>query len=67
VHINPSVSQTTIKEFLEAIVTNTNVSFDDVVGLDQAKEVLRQTIILPSKFPQLFEGVHLLCKSFVSY
>ena len=34
-----------------------NVKWDDVAGLQQAKEVLMETVILPLKFPQLFNGV----------
>ena len=39
-----------------AIVTDPNVSFDDVIGLEQAKEALKEAVILPVKFPQLFQG-----------
>jgi len=33
-----------------------NVSWDDVAGLAQAKESLKEAVILPIKFPQLFTG-----------
>lgn len=33
-----------------------NVSWDDIAGLDQAKEALKEAVILPVKFPQLFTG-----------
>lgn len=40
-----------------AIVTETpNVSWDDVAGLEGAKELLKEAVILPVKFPQLFQG-----------
>ena len=39
-----------------AIVTDPQVSFDDVVGLEQAKEALREAVILPVKYPNLFKG-----------
>jgi len=39
-----------------AIVTDTSVSFNDVIGLDQAKEALKEAVILPIKFPQHFTG-----------
>ncbi|CAF4720548.1 unnamed protein product, partial [Rotaria sp. Silwood1] len=31
-------------------------TFDDVIELEQAKEVLKEAIILPVKFPQIFQG-----------
>jgi vacuolar protein-sorting-associated protein 4 len=34
------------------------VTFADVVGLDQAKEALKEAVILPVKFPQLFLGIY---------
>ena len=58
-----SVSSTDTFAFLRrllsgAIVTNPNVSFNDVVGLEQAKEALKEAVILPVKFPQLFKGMN---------
>lgn len=32
------------------------MTFADVVGLEQAKEALKEAVILPVKFPQLFQG-----------
>ena len=40
-----------------AIVTEKpNVKWSDVAGLDLAKESLKETVILPVRFPQLFTG-----------
>lgn len=40
-----------------AIVTEKpDVKWDDVAGLDQAKDSLKETVILPTRFPQLFTG-----------
>lgn len=33
-----------------------NVKWDDVAGLMQAKETLKEAVIMPYKFPQLFTG-----------
>ena len=33
-----------------------NVSWDEVAGLEQAKALLKEAVILPVKFPQLFTG-----------
>jgi len=45
-----------MQKFEGAIVTDPNVTFADVVGLEQAKEALKEAVILPVKFPQLFQG-----------
>lgn len=40
-----------------AIVTETpNVKWDDVAGLETAKSLLKEAVLLPIKFPQLFVG-----------
>ena len=40
-----------------AVVTEKpNVKWDDVAGLGPAKESLKETVILPTRFPQLFTG-----------
>jgi vacuolar protein-sorting-associated protein 4 len=33
-----------------------NVKWEDVAGLDGAKEALKEAVILPIKFPHLFQG-----------
>ena len=36
------------------VVEKPNVKWSDVAGLDQAKEALKEAVILPTKFPHLF-------------
>lgn len=33
-----------------------NVRWSDIAGLESAKEALKEAVILPIKFPQLFTG-----------
>ena len=33
-----------------------NVHWDDIAGLNVAKEALKETVIMPVKFPHLFTG-----------
>ena len=36
------------------VVEKPNVKWSDVAGLEQAKEALKEAVILPTKFPHLF-------------
>ena len=38
------------------VMEKPNVQWDDVAGLESAKESLKEAVILPIKFPQLFTG-----------
>ena len=39
------------------VMEKPNVSWDDVAGLETAKEALKEAVILPIKFPHLFTGI----------
>ena len=34
------------------------MKWDDIAGLETAKEALKEAVILPIKFPHLFTGLH---------
>ena len=40
------------------VVEKPNIRWDDVAGLHAAKEALKEAVILPTKFPHLFQGSH---------
>jgi len=45
------------KQLDGAILTEKpNVKWDDIAGLQNAKDIIKETVILPQKFPQLFQG-----------
>ena len=44
------------EELLETMVSNTGVSFRDVIGIQQTKDTLIEAVILPKKFPSIFKG-----------
>ena len=41
----------------EIIVDNPNVRFHDIVGLDEAKRLLKEAVLIPLKFPHYFTGI----------
>lgn len=41
----------------EIIHSNPGVSFKDIIGLDVAKKLMKEAVMLPLKYPQLFTGL----------
>ena len=39
------------------VMEKPNVKWEDVAGLEGAKDLLKEAVILPYRFPQLFTGV----------
>jgi katanin p60 ATPase-containing subunit A1 len=39
------------------LVANPKVSFSDVLGLDDAKRLLKEAVLMPMKYPHFFEGI----------
>lgn len=44
-----------------------NVRWEDIAGLDAAKEALKEAVILPIKFPHLFSGKRTPWKGILLY
>ena len=44
-----------------------NIKWDDVAGLEGAKEALKEAVILPIKFPHLFTGEYSICKNILYF
>lgn len=49
------------------VVEKPNVKWSDVAGLTDAKESLKEAVILPIKFPHLFTGnkSNFVCENFI--
>ena len=47
------------------VAVKPNVRWDDIAGLTVAKESLKETVILPVRFPHLFTGMHTCMHSHV--
>ena len=41
----------------EIINANPNVKFHDIVGLDNAKRLLKEAVLMPLKYPHFFTGI----------
>lgn len=41
----------------EIINDNPNVRFHDIVGLDEAKRLLKEAVLMPLKYPHFFTGI----------
>lgn len=39
----------------EILTTNPNVKFSDIIGLEETKNLLKEAVLLPMKYPELFD------------
>lgn len=44
----------------EIYLENPNVKFSDIIGLEKAKKFVKESVVYPIKYPQLFQGSKLL-------
>jgi katanin p60 ATPase-containing subunit A1 len=54
---NPELKELAMTIQREIIVDNPNVRFPDIVGLDEAKRLLKEAVLMPLKFPHFFTGI----------
>lgn len=41
----------------EIYLQNPNLSWDDIIGLDEAKRLVKEAVVYPIKYPALFKGI----------
>ena len=51
----------------DTIITNSNIKFSEVAGLKEAKQALREAIILPVMYPHFFTGARKPWKRILLY
>ena len=49
------------------IQSKPNIAWDDIIGLDIAKSILKKTVILPTRFPSIFTGKRQPFKAILLY
>ncbi len=41
----------------EIIIENPNINFNDIIGVDKAKDIIKEALFVPMKYPDLFTGI----------
>ena len=54
---NPELRDLAMSIQNEIINVNPNVRFHDIVGLDEAKRLLKEAVLMPMKYPHFFTGI----------
>ena len=49
------------------MIEKPNVKWDDIAGLENAKAALREAVILPIKFPEIFVGQRIPWRGILLY
>lgn len=67
--IDEIVIEENFEEKLKGLILkeNQNVKWEDIVGLEKAKNILKEAIIFPKKFSQLFKNKRKSWKSILLY
>ena len=54
---NPDLRDLAVSVQNEIINANPNVRFTDIVGLPDAKRLLKEAVLMPMKYPHFFQGI----------
>ena len=54
---NPDLKELATAIQHEIINANPNIRFKDIVGLEQAKRLLKEAVLMPMKYPHFFQGI----------
>jgi katanin p60 ATPase-containing subunit A1 len=54
---NPELKELALSIQNEIINVNPGVNFGNIVGLDEAKRLLKEAVLMPLKYPHFFEGI----------
>eukprot|EP00347_Sterkiella_histriomuscorum_P023884 403333052 len=54
---NPELKELALTIQREIINDNPNVRFHDIIGLDDAKRLLKEAVLMPLKYPHFFTGI----------
>ncbi|CAD7958847.1 unnamed protein product [Amoebophrya sp. A120] len=54
---NPELKELATLIERDICVKNPNVQWTDIVGLERPKQLVKEAVVLPMKYPQLFQGI----------
>ena len=54
---NPELKELALTIQREIINENPNIRFHDIIGLDDAKRLMKEAVLMPMKYPHLFTGI----------